>query len=240
VFPSSQASVQESRQVSGLRSRKKHRTRIAIQDAALELFAEQGFENTTVEQIAAHAEVSTATFFRYFKSKGDAVFGGESDERIALLPALAQAILERPSDEDDLTAIRQAVLSTWVPLLEPERLKRHFRAAETSPLLVGLSTNLTVKWQMTISEALAKRRGLAVPDHKCRVAATIALAILTETASSWVHNDIRGDLAEVLEHGYDLMGELCAEFCEAQVTTTRRSPTRLPRRKRRTAGDRCE
>jgi len=219
VFPSSQGPVQENGQKSGLRSLKKHRTRLAIQDAALELFAAQGFENTTVEQIAAHAEVSTATFFRYFKSKGDAVFGGESDERATHLPALGQAIIERPSDEDDLTAIRQAVLSAWVPLLEPTRLERHFRAAETSPLLVGLSTNLTVKWQATISEALAKRRGLAVPDHKCRIAATIALAILTETANAWVHNDIRGDLVEVLEHGYDLMGELCAEWCDAQTTT---------------------
>ena len=219
MFPSSQGAVQENGQKSGLRSRKKHRTRLAIQDAALELFAEQGFENTTVEQIAAQAEVSTATFFRYFKSKGDAVFGGESDERSAMLPALAQAILERPSHEDDLTAIRKAVMSAWVPLLEPARLKRHFRAAESSPLLVGLSTNLTVKWQITISEGLAKRRGLAVPDHKCRVAAAMALAILTETANAWVHNDIRGEFAANLDHGYELMGELCAEWYEAQMST---------------------
>jgi AcrR family transcriptional regulator len=215
VFPSSQASVQENGQVSGLRSRKKHRTRIAIQDAALELFAKQGFENTTVEQIAAHAEVSTATFFRYFKSKGDAVFGGESDDRMELLPALERAIIERPSSEDDLTAIRRAVLSAWVPHLEPMRLRRHFLAA-TSPLLVGLSTNLTVKWQATIGEALAKRRGLAVPDHKCRIAAAMALAIVTETATAWVHDDIGGQLADAIDHGYELMSELCAESCEAR------------------------
>jgi AcrR family transcriptional regulator len=218
VFPSSQGPVQKSEQGSGLRSRKKHKTRLAIQDAALELFAEQGFENTTVEQIAAHAEVSTATFFRYFKSKGDAVFGGESDDRVELLPALARAIIERPRSEDDLTAIRRAVLSAWVPLLDPTRLRRHFLAAATSPLLVGLSTNLTVKWQTTIGEALAQRHGLAAPDHKCRIAAAMALAVVTETATAWVHNEIRGELAEVIDRGYELMGELCAESCEAQLT----------------------
>jgi AcrR family transcriptional regulator len=202
---------------------KKHRTRLAIQDAALELFAEQGYENTTVEQIAARVEVSTATFFRYFKSKGDAVFGGESDDRVQSLPALARAIAERPADEDDLTVIRHAVCSAWVPLLEPARLRRHFQAAATSPMLVGLSTNLTVKWQTTISQALATRRGLDVPDHKCRIAATIALAIFTETVSAWVRDDLRGELAEVIDHGYELMGELCAESCGVQPTASLQS-----------------
>jgi AcrR family transcriptional regulator len=218
VFPSSQDPAAEKARLGGLRSLKKRRTRLAIQDAALELFAQQGFDETTVEQIAVRAEVSTATFFRYFKSKGDAVFGGESDERAEMLPGLAQAIIDRPPDEDDLTAIRHAVLAAWVPLLEPTRLRRHFLAAATSPILVGLSTNLTVKWQMTISEALAERHGLDAPDHKCRIAATIALAVLTETANSWVHDDIRGELADVIDHGYVLMSELCAESSEALVT----------------------
>ena len=195
---------------------------MAIQDAALALFVEQGFENTTLEQIAARAEVSTTTFFRYFKGKADVVFGSEGDDRAELLPALAQAIIERPTDEDDLTAIRRAVLSAWVPVLEPERLRRHFLAAETSPVLVGLSTNLTMKWQATISGAIAKRRGIAVPDHKCEIAATVALAILTRTAAGWVHGDIQGELAEVIDRGYELMGELCAEQSAAQVAAVPR------------------
>ena len=96
MLPSSQGSVQENREGSGLRSRKKHRTRLAPRTLR-GLFAEQRFENTTVEQIAARAEVSTATFFRYFKSKGDAVFGGESDDRVELLPALAQRSSSAPT-----------------------------------------------------------------------------------------------------------------------------------------------
>ena len=210
------ATSQESKQADpaalGLRSRKKRKTRLAIQDAALELFAEEGFDDTTVEQIAARAEISTATFFRYFRSKSDAVFGGDTDERTSELPALKRAIIERPGREDDLTAVRHAVSEVWVPLLEPGRLKLHFRAAADSPVLLGLSTKLTVKWQATIRDALAQRHGLDVPDHKCRLAAAVALATFTETVDAWVRADDPRDLAAAIDMGYEQMIELCGEW----------------------------
>jgi AcrR family transcriptional regulator len=223
---------------SGLRSRKKLKTRLAIQDAALDLFAEQGFDDTTVEQIAARAEVSTATFFRYFKSKSDTVFGGESDERTVRLPALGRAIVARPPDEDDLTAVRHAVLQEWVPLLEPTRLIRHFQAASASPVLQGLSTNLTVKWQATIRDALAVRHGLDVPDHKCRLAAAMALATFTETVNAWMHEDEPGDLASAIAHGYEVMAQLSVDWSEAGRPRRRRPAPGSPRASSRTRSHR--
>src|SRR3974390_3063183 len=89
----------------GLRARKRERTRRSSEAAALELFAAQGYEQTTVEQIAARAEVSEGTFFRYFRSKGEALFV----ERDHQLPALQRVITERPPDEDDFEAVRRAL-----------------------------------------------------------------------------------------------------------------------------------
>ena len=76
----------------GLRERKKLRTRRAIAGAALRLFAERGYEETTISDIAAAAEVSPRTFFSYFPSKEDVVFA-EMDERLADVRA---GLAERP------------------------------------------------------------------------------------------------------------------------------------------------
>ena len=197
----------------GLRSLKKHKTRLAIRDAALELFADQGFEGTTVDQIAARAEVSTATLFRYFKTKSDVVFGGEGDEREYQLPALGRAIAERPSYENDLSAVRHAVLDEWVPHLDRTRLMRQFRASESSPLLRGLSSNLAHKWQATISAAVAQRHQLSEPDRRCKLVAALALAVFTSSTTAWVQDDSE-DLSVEIDRGFELMTQLYTEWYE--------------------------
>src|SRR3712207_4537274 len=67
----------------GLRERKKLKTRLALVDAAVELFERKGFEATTVEEICERAEVSPSTFFRYFPAKEAVVFP-DADERNAI------------------------------------------------------------------------------------------------------------------------------------------------------------
>src|SRR3954470_21546216 len=71
----------------GLREEKKARTRAALVGAAERLFAEKGYDGTTVADIAAAANVSTRTFFSYFRAKEDVLFAG-TDERLAAMGAL--------------------------------------------------------------------------------------------------------------------------------------------------------
>jgi AcrR family transcriptional regulator len=87
----------------GLRERKKLRTRRAIADAALRLFDQHGYEETTISDIAAAAEVSPRTFFSYFPSKDDVVFA-EMDERLADVRA---GLSERPGGETPLATFRR-------------------------------------------------------------------------------------------------------------------------------------
>jgi len=217
VLPLTQAPPQDGGvEPQGLRSRKKERTRLAIEDAALDLFVEQGYEATTVDQIAERAEVSKATFFRYFGTKGEVIFGGESDRHAHL----QQAIIERPRSEDDLTAVRRAMQNGLAPTLDPERTARQTRAARTSPLLRGLSYDLAVRWQADISEALARRRGLDLPDQRCTLAAATAFAVLSNAVNHWLDEGGSGDLGTAIDRAFELFTELSSDV--SRRSTSRR------------------
>jgi AcrR family transcriptional regulator len=91
----------------GLRERKKLKTRTAIQDVALRLFREQGYAETTVEQIAEAAEVSPSTFFRYFPTKEDVALYD------ALVPLLIGSFRAQPAELTPLQAMRAAMRDVY-------------------------------------------------------------------------------------------------------------------------------
>jgi AcrR family transcriptional regulator len=196
--------------VDGLRSRKKLRTARAIEDAALELFAARGFEATTVEQIASRAEVSTTTFFRYFPSKADVVLTNWGEG----MPALHDAIVERPRAERDLTAIRRALEQEWLTHIDPQLTVRIASAVGTSPLLRGLSYEVGEQWLASISNALAQRRGLAMPDQRCSLTARVALEVWADAVEGWIVGGATGDLASAIAHGFNLVAELAGDWAK--------------------------
>src|SRR5687768_18194798 len=104
VLPVRCAAVAES--PAGRRERKKHQTAVALHEAALKLFARQGFAETTVEEIADEVDVSARTFFRYFSSKESVIYADEGVRRETWLAALHA----RPHDEPLLVSIREAGL----------------------------------------------------------------------------------------------------------------------------------
>jgi AcrR family transcriptional regulator len=206
----------------GLRSRKKGKTRLAIENAALDLFAEHGFEDTTVDDIAERAEVSKATFFRYFNTKADVIFSVETYQ----LDALYSAIVKRPTQEDDLTAIHHAVLEEWVPRLNPDRVARQGRAASSSPVLRGLSLDLGIKWQTIIASAVARRRRLEVTNQRCWLLASMSLAIFSNATNNWLFEGCPGDLATAIDHAFRLQIQICGDMQRAQPPKCRSEGTR--------------
>jgi AcrR family transcriptional regulator len=199
----------------GLRARKRERTVREIQNAALDLFIEKGFEATTVDEIAERAEISRATFFRHFPGKADVVFGAGSHGRVEL----REAILGRPASEPDLIAATRALRTTWLPTLDPQAVARQTRAAATSPVLRGLSFDLAGEMQAVLTDALAARRGLERPDDSSRMVAALAFAAFSRAVNDWVHvRRGRGSLSDEVGRAFEVLEAACRALCRADAS----------------------
>ncbi len=115
----------------GLRERKKAKTRAAIQEHGLRLFQEQGYDATTVEQIAEAAEVSPSSFFRYFPTKEDVVLFDSTD------PLMFAAFEAQPPDLTVIEALRRAFHEVYTGLTpaESEREQARQTLIRTVPAL---------------------------------------------------------------------------------------------------------
>jgi AcrR family transcriptional regulator len=194
----------------GLRSRKKAKTRMMIEDAALKLFAEQGYEATTVEQIAAEVEISTTTFFRYFPSKADVVLCHQD----ANMPQLREAILQFPKGTSDLSAVQHAINLVWVPNADPVHSQRAGLAVATSPSLRGLYNDMSRNWLEGIAEALAERRGLSEPDEQATITARVALGVFNEAVRAWGNDGYKAPVGTMVDRAFATLRGLAATWTD--------------------------
>jgi AcrR family transcriptional regulator len=158
----------------GLRERKKARTRASLREHALRLFREQGYQATTVEQIAAAAEVSPSTFFRYFPTKEDVVLRDDMDTRVT------EALGRQPPELPPLAAIRAAVRETWASFT-PEEWDQISEGAWLSmevPEIRARSMNEFARTITAIAEALASRTGGNPSDLRVRAAAGAVIGVM--------------------------------------------------------------
>lgn len=172
-----------------LRARKKQRTRDAIIQAAVRLFSEKGFENTTVEEIAAAAEVAPRTFYRYFPTKEDVVFVDQDLEDVAA----ARALLDLRPAESDMDRVTRAVREVLkVTGRNLDSLAEMYRLVETTPALQLRMLEVTWRSEKRVAEALlmGKTRG---PEVECRarVLAACVSAAMRVVFVSWFHSGRR-------------------------------------------------
>ncbi|MET9388856.1 TetR family transcriptional regulator [Streptomyces sp. NPDC006624] len=176
-----------------LRERKKLRTRDALLRAALELFATRGYEETTVDDIAAAADVSQRTFFRYFAGKEETAF---------FVPRLAEALVvdavrARPADEVPLEALRRAVLESWdaiqeaVAELVPMDLHmRVYRVIESTPALLAAHLRRAAELEEQLAGIIAEREGLDVDaDPRPRIVVALFGGVIRVTERLWSTGD---------------------------------------------------
>jgi len=144
------------------RERKKLETRQALEQAALRLFAERGYEQTTVEEIAEAADVAVRTFFRYFSSKQDVLFGDVVKDRVS---RLRTELAVRPRSESPIKSI-----TTVMDLLdvagedEEEQILARFDLLRHQPSLRTRYLDLINAMRLVVVEFVADRTGMD-PRH---------------------------------------------------------------------------
>jgi AcrR family transcriptional regulator len=156
--------VEDEQQRSGLRERKKAKTRAAIQQQALRLFHEQGYAATTVEQIAAAVEVSPSTFFRYFPTKEDVVLYDDLD------PLFFAAFQAQPPELTPIQAMRGAIRLVFAGLSDEQIEQQQVR---TELILAVPELRMRMLDQFAnlvdlLAELVGKRVGRSASDFKVR------------------------------------------------------------------------
>ncbi|HEX6342440.1 TetR family transcriptional regulator [Umezawaea sp.] len=187
----------------GLREQRKARTRKAIQEHALRLFLANGYDATTVDQIASAAGVSHMTFFRYFPSKEAVVENDEYD------PLLVDLIAAQPASLGPLAVLRTAVVDgiREVCATDREALLARTRLVLTTPALRGRQWRNGDATQRLFADALAARADGEV-TFALRVLASAVLGALSTALTTWVEGDGVEDLPSLVDRGFDALAHL--------------------------------
>jgi AcrR family transcriptional regulator len=202
-----------------LRDARKRRTKRALRDAALKLFAAKGYDTTTTEEIAERAGVSARTFFRYFPTKESVLFEGEG----AWFEAFGAEYCRHQSDVSDIDAIC-ATLTKLSPGIVHRRaaLRLYELSVASSSTLRGLKQQSQELYMATLANAMAQRRNQAAPDETCMLQASVVVLLHERTIHRWLAGPAGGDLNDIIA---DEIAILAAAFGGPQV----KPPSQQPR-----------
>jgi AcrR family transcriptional regulator len=178
-----------------LRERKKDRTRRTLQAEAVRLFAQKGFQATTIEEIAAAAEVAPRTFFRYFPTKEEVVFWSEHQ------PMLAGFVAARPNHEPAAQALRHGLVDGLASFYEQdrERLLERSKLACRTPALQPRWRQQQADLAAGMTALLADRLGVRPDDLEVRAIAAAIAAALFVAIEEWQARDGQEDLRGLID-----------------------------------------
>ena len=186
----------------GLRERKKEQTRRALEAAALDLFERQGFDQTTVEEIAAACDVSPRTFFRYFATKEQLLHGDDSE-----FAAVLDDLERRPATEPPLRSVRaafDAMIERYAD--DREQLVRRARILAATPSLRDHAPDAHFGKIDAVADALARRdtaAGAPARPLELRLAVSVAFAAVHAAVDTWIADGATGDLFAMVDDAFD-------------------------------------
>jgi AcrR family transcriptional regulator len=172
------------------------RSREAILDAALALFSEQGFDETTTDQVAERAGVSPRTFFRYFPTKESVVFYRD----FGLMRRFESELLAWSETRSDFDAICATFVSLSVGFDEfRERVQRYRRVVDSSSALLGREHLHSQEHAGTIARALAHRHGRELPSADDTALGALGVLLYNRAFAQWLDGGGHVDLGEQLD-----------------------------------------
>jgi TetR/AcrR family transcriptional regulator, regulator of mycofactocin system len=172
----------------------------AIEKVALELFRERGFEETPVEDIAAAAGISRRTFFRYFGSKADILFGNFD----LLLRDLDDWLSSQPDDRPMFDVIADAVmrfnrLPTDGPVAHRERMELILH----TPALRAHSALRNAEWLDVVARFAARRMDAPVDDLGPQLVGHVTLGAASAAYEQWLRDE-SSDLEEIVQRAFGM------------------------------------
>ncbi|AJM77621.1 TetR family transcriptional regulator [Rathayibacter toxicus] len=190
------------------RGRPRASSRSMLEDAALDLFLEQSYAGTTVEQIAQRAGVSRNTFFNYFESKSD-LFWILVDDRLAELPEALAAI---PAERPVMAALREALLAVGArfgPATVPWALTQSELIGSLHELQASALSRLA-RQAAVITQFVEQRTQHPLPSHLTSAIAYASIGAAVAAAQGWAAaGPTRGELIPYLD---EALAPVCAGF----------------------------
>lgn len=196
---------------SDLRTRNRDRNRKEVADVALGLFLERGFDDVTVDEIAAAAGISRRTFFRYFDSKEGVVLPFE-EERLEVLRGV---LARRPAGESIFVGLRRALLAIVAleTVAERAEMLARLRIIMEHPSLHARSLEQQSVMEAAVRELIAEHLGVdPETDLEARVVAGATMAAVRASAEVWHATGGREELSTLIARALDvLVGDLVPE-----------------------------
>ena len=194
----------ESRQMS-LLERKKRLAQATIEEAALRLFQQRGYEHTSIQDIADAVMMSSRTFFRYFASKEEVLIGPIREARREGLRSLQQVA----STESLHTALR-AIFVDMASLYQQQRASFliRYQVVMQTPSIASLYLYALAETEPAICDALCSHLEAATNRHEIRFLVAIYMAALRVALEEWLEQEAQGDLVSLLGEYLDSFSSL--------------------------------
>ena len=188
----------------GLRERKKRERRHCIEQAALQLFDQVGFDGTTIDDIAAAADIAPRTFFSYFPTKEDVVLADYAERLRRLVDELGR----RPATEPPWTALRASfVVVAGDYEAHRDDLFRRFTIMAANPSVFARSLQLQAGWEDALTDAVARRSGRTSEDIEPRLLSSAALACMRSSIRHWIATDHHTELPRLIDDCFARLGD---------------------------------